>query len=1085
MKTIYSLIFICLSVVVFAQQKPYISNLDKTSGAPGETLIISGTGFNAGNMQVNFGAGVATIINSTSTTIEVTIPTSATYGPVTVLDKSSGKSGISLQNFSPKFYGDGFDAAAMAAPNNIATGSQYSYDLCACDLDLDGLVDVAIANNTATNINVLRNKSNKTAISFDNISIPNLVSTISTECGDLNGDGKPDLVFTTEVSTNVDHVFIYRNESTPGTISFSSQKFAFPNAANGDKRIPRRFKIADLDGDGLNDLIMGNEHDNVLFIYRNLTTTIGGTIVLDSPKEFIVTGTINTGSVDVKDFNNDGFPDIVVLAPNKPSQFIYLVQNLSKSGTISLKNIGNIGGSEERINVTTADLDLDGFNEIITTNSNSNRVSVFKNTTTAGGDITFNSSGQNFTVTAPWGLSTSDMDGDGLTDILLASTSNLIVVLENNSSSSGINFLTQKTISTSRNNRNVESFDVNGDGKPDLVTTNNSLQTSLGNMTVVLNKNCVKPTIVPDNITFCTGSPFDLNATKAEGSTFTWSIESGSATIHNNGTDKTSITVNSGTSVTVKVTVTSPDGSCSSFDTKTYTLTGGTPPVTPTINPSKAGVICAGTNFSLSGPTGFDQYLWTLPDGTETSQSTNTLSISSPSAMEGGIYKLRIQNNGSCYSAPGELKVEISEPPVVVIENLGEDVFCETQTVNLTVPPITGFSYQWNLNGSPINGQSGNSYTASASGDYTITVTSIASGCKNEGPKRTLKAVPIPESNFTSVAEICRGVATSFNATSTGESGFGLNYLWSFGDNNSGTGSAISHTYNSANTFSVKLTTSYANLSGCSADKTGSIKVSAPPSLTISTPEGTEKCPSDSIRLEVTQGQKSYKWSNGSTTYFTYGKTEENSDFKILNVDMETTIGCKVSASQTISNFSNSRIHIASEDSEAKVINDTIKLEMNVATVWLRGINGASYTWTPADILDATTGEFVKAYPKKQFTTITVEGNDAINGCESEASIVLETPGVIPRKSFSPNGDNLGFDCWEILNTDNLDGCTVYIFDQRGSKLLEVDSPFENNCVWNGNVNNSGTPAPEGVYYFVMKCDNSTYNRSGTILLGR
>lgn len=1076
-------VLILISSFCFAQQKPYISSLDKTSAAPGETIIISGTGFTSGNMQVNFGAGVGTIKSSTATTIEVTVPTSATFGPIVVLDKSTGKSGVSYQSFTPKFYGDGFDPTAVALQVDTPTNMQYSYDLCACDLDLDGLADIAVANNTGSSVSIFKNNSTKTSVSFARTNILNNINTVSTECGDLNGDGKPEIVFTTETATNEFHYFIFKNTSTPGTLSFDRFEFSIPKASNGDNRKPRKFKIIDIDQDGLNDLVIGNETDNTLLIYRN-KSTIGGNPTFDNAILFNVTNAANVSAIDVDDLNNDGYPEIVALAYTNAQETMHIIRNLSSSGNIKLEYALSLGGPAARVNIEIADLDGDNFKEIITNSLVDDEISIFHNQTTQGGTLAFSTAATDVSANNPWGLSTGDVDGDGMVDIIAASRSNSIIVLENTSSIGNIKF-TAKTIATTRDNRNVEVVDINNDGKPDFAFINNSESTAFGNLSVILNRNCVKPSILEKNITFCTGSPFELNATKSAGATFTWSVQSGDATINNNGTDKTSITVNSGTSVSIKVTLVSADGTCTTSDVATYTLTGGTPPAAPAISSNKTNPICAGTSFTLTAPTGFDEYYWKLPNGTETTLTTNTFTVNSPDAMDGGIYQLRTQKTGSCYSEPGNIKVEISEPPIVAIENANENVFCETQSVNLAVPSLAGFTYQWNRDGSPIALQTGTTYTTNESGKYSITVTSTASGCKNTGPDLTITAVKLPVSNFTSVTEICQNVATPFTASSTGESGFTLTYVWDFGDGNSGTGNLINHSFNTAKNYSVKLTTNYAGLSVCSSEKTGTIKVSAPPSITISTPEGTEKCPTDSLRLEVPQGEKSYSWSNGSTTYFTYAKTKDKSDFEIINIDLVTTIGCEASASQSIQNFSNSRIHISSGDPEVKVVNDTLKLLSGMYTAWLKGTNGKTYSWTPSDILDVATGEFVKAFPKKQFTTITVAGEDALHGCESEASIIIETPGVLPRKSFSPNGDGLGFDCWEILNTDNLDGCTVYIFDQRGAKLLEVQSPFEDNCVWNGNINNSSSPAPEGVYYFVMKCDNSLYNRSGTILLGR
>ena len=140
------------------------------------------------------------------------------------------------------------------------------------------------------------------------------------------------------------------------------------------------------------------------------------------------------------------------------------------------------------------------------------------------------------------------------------------------------------------------------------------------------------------------------------------------------------------------------------------------------------------------------------------------------------------------------------------------------------------------------------------------------------------------------------------------------------------------------------------------------------------------------------------------------------------------------------------------------------------------------YEWTINGSVNSTTGDVLTVQPTQRVTIVTVEGTDP-NGCEEMSQVTILLPAVIPRKTFSPNEDGLGFDCWEILNTSALEGCKVYIFDNRGRHLLVTDSPFENNCVWDGMA--EGQPAPEGIYYFVMKCDDESINQTGSITLAR
>ncbi len=1070
-----------LATIAISQQRPFINSVDKTHSTSGETITISGSGFNPGNMQVNFGAGIATITNSTNSLIEVTVPVNATYGLINVLDKSTGLYASSPKYFSPAFSGGSFDASAVGTQEKFTTGNTYIYDVCGCDFDGDGKIDFATANNNSNNVNIFRNTSTLNTSSFVKQDIPNGYSTISTECSDLNGDGKPDLVFATNVGINEKQIFVYRNTSTIGSISFAKTEFSLPDETSGEKRNPRKFRIGDLDGDGKLDLIIGNEKDNTLFIYLNKSTT-SGVIAFDNPYSLVVSNASNVGVVDIADLNQDGLLDIITFS-YAISDVIHILKNESSSGTLKFNQPTSFGSQIIRLNVTVADFNSDGLKEIATSSSVSDEIEILNNSSTAN-TINFDAVATNIKgLDNPWGLESADINGDGKVDICIAAISNSfgLNVLENTSSNGTISFKSNPIAGTG--NRNLTIADVNGDAKLDIVAANESEQTAPGKMLVLTNRNCLFPSIGPKNLTFCTGNAFNLTTIKTAQATYNWTIVAGNATINSNGASTASVTVNSGTSASIKVTITSNDGLCSDEVTETFTLTGGTPPSAPAIQLSNTGTICAGTDFTLTGTSGRDTYIWTLPDGREVSQSSNVLSITNASGADAGIYKLRVQQTGSCVSETGTRSIAINEPPVVSITNNGTDIFCINSAVELEVPSIQGFTYQWKKGGVNISGQTVSKYTASTSGDYSVDVVSNTSGCANESATYTITARALPNSSFVSVSEICVNIETAFTATSIADAGSDLTYDWDFGDGNKAVGKDTFNTFATEGTFTATLTTGYVDVDNCIGTITKEIKATDTKSIDILEPQGNEKCPLDSLRLELPTSYKSYNWSTGSTEYFTYGKTSANEETVTVTVDMVTDIGCTVQSSVTIGNYMNSRLVISSPD--GTIANDTIKLENGKSIVELEAANGSSYDWTPTDLLKFLSESNVLAYPKDEFTIVSVTGPDAVNSCETTASVVIQTPGVIPRKSFSPNGDGQGFDCWEILNTDQLDGCTVYIFDQRGSTVFKGNSPFTDNCVWNGNLDNGSSPAPEGIYYFVMKCDNSRNEKSGAILLAR
>lgn len=84
---------------------PAVTSFVPLSGIPGASVTINGTNFGATAAlnAVYFGTTKATITNANATQLVVTIPTGAQFGPITVINLTTGLSVKSNQSFSPLF----------------------------------------------------------------------------------------------------------------------------------------------------------------------------------------------------------------------------------------------------------------------------------------------------------------------------------------------------------------------------------------------------------------------------------------------------------------------------------------------------------------------------------------------------------------------------------------------------------------------------------------------------------------------------------------------------------------------------------------------------------------------------------------------------------------------------------------------------------------------------------------------------------------------------------------------------------------------------------------------------------------------
>jgi len=240
---------------------------------------------------------------------------------------------------------------------------------------------------------------------------------------------------------------------------------------------PWEILIADFDGDGKSDVALANRNSKTLLVYRSTSTT--GSIdasTLEAPISRSTPFEDPLGLV-AADMDGDGKLDIV-LSNAGASSPVSVYRNTSVTGSLSFDNrfdysTGGIHGMDAAVR----DLDNDGKPEIVVCNRFGNSVSVFKNTSTPGGFTASSFAAKvDFTVgSQPYGVAIEDLDGDGKPDIVTANTASTTVsVLRNTAVASVINsgsFAVKVDFTTEASPTVVSLSDVDGDDKPDIVVT--------------------------------------------------------------------------------------------------------------------------------------------------------------------------------------------------------------------------------------------------------------------------------------------------------------------------------------------------------------------------------------------------------------------------------------------------------------------------------------------------------------------------------------------------------------------------------------------------------------------------------------
>ncbi len=458
---------------------PTITSFTPSQAKPGDAVTISGTNFNTTTTEniVFFGATQATVTAATATSLTVTVPVGATYAPITALNTGTSLAAYSLQNFTPTYSPAKITigTSSFATKQDFTTGTNPS-SVAIGDLDGDGKADLVVANYLSNTVSVYRNTSTSGSVGSGSfatkVDFTTGLYSRFVAIGDLDGDGKADLLV---ANSNSNSVSVLRNTSASGSIdagSFASKV----DFATGT--YPYSVAIGDLDGDGKADLAVANLNSNSVSVFRN--TSSSGSIEVGSfaSKVDFTTGS-SPNSVAIGDLDGDGKADLAVA--NGGSNTVSVFRNTSSSGSIEAGSFATkvdfTTGSYPRY-VAIGDLDGDGEADLVVTNYSSNSVSVFRNTSTSGSIVngSFATKVDFTTGTHPSSVAIGDLDGDGKADLAVTNyNSNSVSVFRNTSSSGSIDagsFASKVGFTTGSTPNSVAIGDLDGDGKADLAVTN-------------------------------------------------------------------------------------------------------------------------------------------------------------------------------------------------------------------------------------------------------------------------------------------------------------------------------------------------------------------------------------------------------------------------------------------------------------------------------------------------------------------------------------------------------------------------------------------------------------------------------------
>ncbi|MCS6916854.1 MAG: GEVED domain-containing protein [Chitinophagales bacterium] len=146
---------------------------------------------------------------------------------------------------------------------------------------------------------------------------------------------------------------------------------------------------------------------------------------------------------------------------------------------------------------------------------------------------------------------------------------------------------------------------------------------------------------------------------------------------------------------------------------------------TATVTPSGTVTICDGASVLLSASPQGSGYSYQWYKGSKT---LNGATNATYSANKDAKYKVAISSNLNCSSTSAQTDIDLLPKPAATITPQGPLDICQTGSVVLLANGGTGLTYQWKKGSNNIAGATNQSYTATSTGTYKVTVTN-SSGC--------------------------------------------------------------------------------------------------------------------------------------------------------------------------------------------------------------------------------------------------------------------------------------------------------------------------------------------------------------------
>ena len=377
----------------------------------------------------------------------------------------SGRRGslvLGLLGLAPAAFGQ----VSFSSPAVYGTGGDAPFEIVLGDVNGDGRLDIVVSNQYIPNntshgsVGVLLAQATPVGSFAPAVAYSTTGSgrTMGIALGDVNGDGRLDMVATSQLSATIS--VLLNSATAPGTFTTSPSYVTYGTL--------NFLALGDLNGDGRLDIVAPDSNSNQVYVLLG-STTAGS---FNTKVSYSIGNSGPEGTV-IADVTGDGRPDIITGNDVGP-QVSVLAGSATAPGTFlpgvayGDRDLGTIG-------VSVGDVNKDGKPDIVTANRGTNTVGVLL--ATAGGfapAVTYSCPNAH-----PDFVKLGDINGDGWLDIVANNhTTKGLSIFLGNPTQPGT-FAPELIYPTTIYPLGVALGDLNGDQRLDMVAASGVLNVLL------------------------------------------------------------------------------------------------------------------------------------------------------------------------------------------------------------------------------------------------------------------------------------------------------------------------------------------------------------------------------------------------------------------------------------------------------------------------------------------------------------------------------------------------------------------------------------------------------------------------------